>query len=204
MTEPAHDSRDDGDELPGPDLPAEDPASLAELEGGMRVLAERVDEIEDSAVEAIEALGAEVNELRDAVDDLIKKEKKDPPPPQRWADRATPADWERLIVWVDGIRLTLSLTEKKVIAPCWPAHPGVVEELAALRSAWVHAVVTDAKTPKVGTADHIAFYDRWFWPCLERLTTGSGYRITNCRDGHRPEAARSTAPTDRTLVPRAS
>lgn len=184
------------------------PARLPELESGLRTLAQRVDEVEYNGADAIESLGAELTEVRETldqlfkvVDELVTKAQEDPLPPQRWATRATTDDWTRLIAWVDGVRLSLSLTDRAgAISPCWPAHPGVVEELAALRAAWVRAVITDAKTPKTGSADYIAFYDRWFWPCLNRLT-GAGYRITNCRSGHKPEPAPITGPTDKTLVP---
>lgn len=190
-------------------LAGDEPASLAELESGLRALAQRVDEIEDNGVDSAESLGAELTDVRETVDELVKvidqlvaKEKADPPPPMRWATRATADDWARLVAWVDGVRLSLSLTDKAgKIQPCWPAHPGVVEELAALRAAWVRAVIADAKSAKTGTADYIAWYDRWFWPCMARLD-GPIYRITNCRSGHKPEPAPTVAPTDRALVPR--
>lgn len=189
-------------------LADDEPASLAELESGLRALTERLDEVEYGHADAFESLGAELTEVRETVDELVKvvdqlvaKEQEDPPPPMRWAARATADDWARLVAWVDGVRLSLSLTDKAGrIQPCWPAHPGVVEELAALRAAWIRAVIAVAKSTKTGTADYIAFYDRWFWPCLARLD-GAGYRITNCRGGHRPEPAPAVAPTDKSLVP---
>lgn len=62
-------------------------------------------------------------------------------------ERATQA-WERLIDWVDWLVATYRLTT--VIPACWPEHPAVVEELVALRVAWVgawnDAANTDAPT----------------------------------------------------------
>lgn len=192
---------DDIDDDGAPFSAADEPASLALLESGVRVLTERVDEFEDHITDTVEALSSEVDDLRDTVDDLIKKEKQDPPPPAWWASRADGDDWDALAAWVDSLRLSRSLSDKHVIPGCWPAHPGVVEELAALHAAWKLAVITDALSKTTGTVAYISWFDRWLWPCLGRICSAD-YAMVNCEPReHRPERPSAASPTDRGLFP---
>lgn len=184
-------------------LADDDPASLGQLESAVRVLTDRVDEVEDRALNSVQDLTAEVNDLRDTVDELIAKdkEKQDPPQPEWWSDRADGDDWDALAGWVDTLRLSTSLDDNHVVYACWPAHRGVVEELAALHSAWKLAMITDVLAAKTGAIAGIAWFDRWLWPCLERITSAR-YGITNCRHAHVPEQPLSDVrPTDRGLFP---
>ena len=115
--------------------------------------------------------------------------------PTSWADTATAEDWEDLIDWVDRFLLTYELTE---IPPCWPAHGGVVEELAALRGAWrVLMWRTDGKTAPQDIETPAQWHDRIMVPTLHRIEN-SYYPVRSCREGHRtPAPAR---PADRSFI----
>jgi hypothetical protein len=121
-----------------------------------------------------------------------------PPPPERWAARADTDDWTDLMDWVDGLTADYSLFGDYPILPCWPAHPGVVEELAALRRAWVVATITDTVAGPAGNGSLTAWHDQWLWPCLERVKAGH-YTISSCRQHHEPGRAHR-ALTDRFIV----
>lgn len=185
-----------------------DPTNLAELESGVRALAQRIDDVEYQSTDAIEAVGADLTDLREQVDELVEtvdelvaKAKEEPPPPAWWSTRADGDDWDELAGWVDTLRLSTSLNDKHVVAECWPAHRGVVEELAALHTAWKLAVITDAQTRKAGTAAYTAWFERWLWPCLERITSPR-YTMVDCRRrAHRPDPVPVDLPTDRSLFP---
>jgi hypothetical protein len=45
---------------------------------------------------------------------------------------------------VDDLNRGYSISPDYEILPCWPAHPGLVEELAALHSAWIAATIGPA------------------------------------------------------------
>lgn len=106
--------------------------------------------------------------------------------PHRWATLATEEDWATLVDWVDDLVLTYELGDK--LKPCWPAHAGVVEELAALYAAWRQAA-------KKSTADDDAYafwHDRVLVPTLERVG-GGFYPMRSCRTQHdKPPAATLT------------
>jgi hypothetical protein len=121
--------------------------------------------------------------------------------PAWWSTRADGDNWDELAGWVDTLRLSTSLNDKHVVAECWPAHRGVVEELAALHTAWKQTVITDAQTRKAGTAAYTARFERWLWPCLERITSPR-YTMADCRRrAHRPDPVPIDLPTDRSLFP---
>lgn len=177
------------------------PERVDQLSNGLRVLSERIDEHEDTVAESIQELDAELTTLREDLDNLIEKESepKQDPDPQRWATRATPEDWNALVSWVDGLRLTYSMQTSFTVPPCWPAHPGVVEELAGLYRGWVSAVLTDEQAALDGSSALTAWHDRWLWPALQRFKTAS-YRISNCAQKHVEETTQLPA-TDRTFLP---
>lgn len=87
----------------------------------------------------------------------------------------TMEEWERLIVWVDGICATHAVT---AIPPCWLAHPNLVNQLEALKCAWEDA--TDHHPgPKL-----ISWYTDSWRPFLEYVQT-----VDRCRNGHQPDPA---------------
>ena len=157
----------------------------------------------------VEDLAQLIAELQDQINDIqddlghtapAPPPKPPTPPPRRWADRATPDQWNQLIDWVDNLTADYSIRGSDHIPPCWPAHPGVVEELAGLWRAWITAVVTD-EAAEDGAVDVTAWHDRWLWPCLRRLRD-TMYSTTECRTAHQhvpsvvvPEL------TDRALIP---
>ncbi|MDO5066355.1 MAG: hypothetical protein Q4D96_03640 [Propionibacteriaceae bacterium] len=82
-------------------------------------------------------------------------------------------DWERLIVWVDGICATHAVT---AIPPCWLAHPDLVNQLEALRCAWELAA---AHHP---SPELIAWYTYSWRPFLAYVQG-----VDRCRNGHQPD-----------------
>ena len=117
-----------------------------------------------------------------------------PAEPVPWGDRATTEDWHALAEWVDWLIYTYELRDEVRLTSCWPAHPGVVEELAALRSAWRDAATRATE----GDNDALAFWhDRYLAPLVHRLPAIYAVRI--CRNGHEPAA--TSILTDRDLLP---
>ena len=100
--------------------------------------------------------------------------------------------------WVDRLSMDYSLFGDYPILPCWPAHPGVVEELAGIWRAWISAVLADDAAGAGGSASLTAWHHQWLWPCLTRLKA-SHYSISSCR--HRHEPGRTNRPvTDRFIL----
>lgn len=191
-----------------------------QLDSGLRQLARRVNDHEDQILDTLESLAAELDTLRDELDGKptnragarkrpgdtapadgsgSEDTTDDPPKPRRWAARATPDDWDALVDWVDELRSTYSLPNGYVVPPCWPAHPGVAEELAGLHRAWVNAVLVDEQAATEGSSAVAAWHDRWLWPTLQRFKTAA-YRISNCTQKHVTDTSALPA-TDRTLLP---
>lgn len=195
------DDRSDSAESP-PDGPSDGPGSFSErltlIENGVEALAGRLDDTEDAIATTLETIGSEIADLKANLAQLLAQER-ELVKPRRWAARASREDWNNLIDWVDQLNSDYSLLSDYTIPPCWPAHPGVVEELAGLWRSWIHAVINDARAKKHGSSELTAWHDRWLWPCMLRMKVGH-YRTTNCRQDHHHERAVGT-PTDRALVP---
>lgn len=199
------DDRDDSAESP-PDSSAPGPAGgpgpvterLTLIENGLEALAGRLDDTEDAIATTLETIGGEVADLKANLAQLLAQER-EAVKPRRWAARASREDWNNLVDWVDELSGDYSLLSDYTIPPCWPAHPGVVEELAGLWQSWVHAAITDARAKKQGSSDLTAWHDRWLWPCLLRMKSGH-YRTTNCGKSHQTELSRA-AGTDRASIP---
>ena len=199
------DDRGDSAESP-PDLPppggAGGPGSFTErltlIENGLEALAGRLDDTEDAIATTLETIGGEIADLKGSLAKLLAQER-ELVKPRRWAARASREDWDNLIDWVDQLNGDYSLLSDYTIPPCWPAHPGVVEELAGLWRSWIHAAINDARAKTHGSSDLTAWHDRWLWPSLERIKA-THYRTTNCRPHHQAEARRP-ARTDAALVP---
>jgi hypothetical protein len=203
MTAPAAgNGQSDSAESPGDLEQSAGPTLFTErltlIENGLEALAGHLDDTEDAIATTLETIGGEIATLKANVDQLLAQERK-LVKPRRWAARATPKEWNELIDWVDQLNSNYSLLSDYTIPPCWPAHPGVVEELAGLWRSWIHAVINDARAKKHGSSELTAWHDRWLWPCLVRMKAGH-YRTTNCRQGHQPERTTST-PTDRARIP---
>lgn len=91
---------------------------------------------------------------------------------------------EELRDWVDWLISRYRLAN---IPPCWFRHGNYVEELTALFVAWKAAYNPKVSLPN----DHlINWHDRWFRPCMERLTAPS------CMNGQHQEPGPVLAQTD--------
>jgi hypothetical protein len=194
---------DDPNEPPVDD-PAPDPRApgadrLTVLWNGLQDLTERLDSTEDVVTATLDTLSTDVDDLKTQLALLLKKEQENDIQPRRWAGRATRKDWKALVDWVDRLNTDYSLLGDYVIPPCWPAHPGVVEELAGLHRSWTRTMIADELAKTNGGNDLTAWHDRWLWPCLRRLKAGH-YRTTNCRNRHQKEGV-APPETDRTELP---
>ncbi len=167
---------------------AGDGAVLAELDDRLTALDETltglgkalVAEIEERTA-ALDALAERVGQAEAAAGQLAA-----------WAETATPQQWQELTGWVDWLVTTYELVGDRRVAPCWPSHPGVVEELAALRGAWI---VVTAKQPP---GDAMVQWHESLHRLLPRVTTV----LRGCKDTH----SRGSIPRchDPAAVPQAS
>jgi hypothetical protein len=179
---------------------------IAEVGEEVRDLAQRVDE-QDQLVRSVVA---GVNSELDAVlrrieaveekgaapgtnDDSGQEEPEEEPEPRSWIEDATAEDWKALAAWVNWVVQVYELPPSRTILPCWPAHPGVAEELAALRSAWSEAALKAREGPSDAL---IYWHDRWFHPALRRIREDTSLR--QCADRHKEPAA--AQPTDGDLL----
>jgi hypothetical protein len=130
-------------------------------------------------------------EVFQRLDTLEGADTQPPPPkvPRPWAARATPDDWSQLTNWVDWLTGTYSLRERHLIPGCWPAHPGVVEDLAALHAAWQHAMLADEAARDTGSDAGMYWHEHHLFPALDRVRTV--YATHDCIDTHHPEPDRS-------------
>lgn len=168
----------DGSAVDAPDPPGELErlaAHVAEVESLVRTVAWGVGHETTELKAALEALAARVDVLEPAaVDDEPE------PEPQAWVDYATAQDWQALAGWVDWLVCTYDFQPSRTVLPCWPAHRGVVEELAALRAAWrMAATAGRAKKPNDAL---ILWHDRWLHPCVQRLR--ENFQQKSCTDRH--------------------
>lgn len=137
----------------------------------------------------LDALIARVDELEPA-----PEEEPEEPEPKAWVDTATGQDWQELAEWTDWLIRTYDVQRSHMVLGCWPAHRGVAEELAALRTAWRAAAIKGAKpTPNDAL---IYWHDRWLHPTLIRIR--GEFQQRNCPDGHRPTS--TGRPTDPDLL----
>jgi hypothetical protein len=162
---------------------------------GLLRLSERVEQLggsQPNGAAGLETVTADGEGSEPESADDAEKSQKDPPP-QAWVDSATAEEWRKLATWVDWLHTTYDLRANTGVPACWPAHPGVVEELAALHAAWRQAadearpVEKDidgvkSRGPQADTSSLIYFHDRWLHPLLTRVM--SLYRIGDCRQGH--------------------
>lgn len=123
----------------------------------------------------------------------------EPPGPVPWSERATAQQWHDLATWADWLGETYELKTKYGVYSCWPAHPGIVEEIAALWDSWRDAArrATTDGLP-AGDNDAMAFWhDRYLAPWAQRVQ--GIYAMHACQHGHVP--APKAPVTDRDLLP---
>lgn len=108
-----------------------------------------------------------------------------------WCWRYLDADaarelFEQLRDWVDWLAGRYRLNMR--LPACWYRHPVAVEELTALWVSWQAAYPANGTAPSDAL---IAWHDRWFWPCIDRL--GRLNVFNQCGGKH-------TEATDRTML----
>ena len=169
------------------------PTPIHELAGRLETVESHIRTLAWGVTQETDELKRAVEELRARLDAL------DPPAspaeqPRAWVDSAAAHDWRELAAWVDWLLGTYDLQPSRAVLPCWPAHRGVAEELAALRTAWRAA----AKTGSFPTPNDalIHWHDRWLHPFL--LRQRENFQIKGCEDGHKP--VRPPRPTDPQLL----
>jgi hypothetical protein len=171
-----------------------EPTTIHELAGRLETVESQIRTLAWGVTHETDELKRAVEELRARVDAL------DPPaspaePPRAWVDSATAHDWRELATWVDWLIHTYDLQPSRAVLPCWPAHRGVAEELAALRAAWRAAAAKAGSCPTPNDA-LIHWHDRWLHPFL--LRQRENFHIKGCQDGHK--AVRPPRPTDPQLL----
>lgn len=122
--------------------------------------------------------------LRAQVDYLLERMTEAPALTERpvnWAAlgaQQAAEQWGLLVDWTDWLRSRYQMHE--AVPACWYAHGAIVEELSALRSAWIGAYLD----PHAALGDPAAWHD---------LLDRARYRIrqwdrNGCADGtHRPD-----------------
>jgi hypothetical protein len=177
-----------------PDGGSADPAAaIRELTGRVEAVESLIRTLAWGITQESDKLEKAVIELRGRVDEL------DPPTspaeqPRAWVDWATARDWQELAAWVDWLLSTYDLRPSRAVLPCWPAHLGIAEELAALHIAWRAAAKT-VGSPKPSDA-LIYWHDRWLHPFL--LRQREDFEIRTCEDNHK--AVRAPRLTDPQLL----
>ncbi|MDN5780324.1 MAG: hypothetical protein L0H96_25975 [Humibacillus sp.] len=169
-------------------------ASLRELVGRTVSLTEQE---QDLTAEAIARLENAVTDLLgrpgQTSDAATGEGEEEVPEATAWVDYATDENWVALCDWVDWLVGVYDLHDDRRVRPCWPAHLGVAEELAALWSAWLEA----ASRAREAEGDALAFWhDRYLTPFLARVNRV--YQIGLCREKH--TTMRPAGLTNRTLI----
>jgi hypothetical protein len=161
-----------------PQAPAGVPA-----QPGLSDLADQVAELDLLVREIAVGTEEEIAGLKTAMAELgrVVAGRSSAAKPVAWLQYATRKDWQALADWIDWLVLSYELQPSRTILPCWPAHPGVVEELAALRQAWLEAATRGRD--RIPNDAMIFWHDRWLHPCTIRLREVSQYRL--CVDGHK-------------------
>lgn len=182
------------------------PAALSELDSRVeqieRLLARLVKAFNthrETTGEEIQATATALADLQRMLTSAVDSPTVDGPGVTPWTERATAQQWHDLATWVDWLCQTYEFRAEVQIYSCWPAHLGIVEELAALWDAWRDAAgrsAVDGAPP--GDNDALAFWhDRYLAPCVHRLH--AIYSFKECR--HQHESGASATLTDRDLLP---
>jgi hypothetical protein len=100
-----------------------------------------------------------------------------------------PGVWRDLVDWVTWLHDAYELSFGEALPPCWPAHPGLVRELAALR-AWraeiyqpFHHPVTGRQAPRIANG---GLARAWHAELRNVLRAAQNMYAVGCRAGHRP------------------
>ncbi|MGO2773505.1 MAG: hypothetical protein ACTIB2_08920 [Brachybacterium tyrofermentans] len=130
--------------------------------------------------------------------EALEEKEETPKIPRDWITRNRQVQaWEQLAVWVDWLNANYSMPHGNRVPQCWPAHPGMVHVLAALRSAWRAAVLTDESSKEQGNA-MAAFHDYHLFPFFNRLANPLLFPCVKA-SSHREDTEHTA--TDRDLFP---
>ncbi|MFG1928932.1 hypothetical protein [Cryptosporangium sp. NPDC048952] len=88
--------------------------------------------------------------------------------------------WAELVDWVVWLHDRYELSVEERLPPCWPQHPGLVEELAALKLWRTDIYSADGGGQAIGQA---ARY--WHGELRQMLTTAVTVYAAGCRAAHR-------------------
>jgi hypothetical protein len=91
------------------------------------------------------------------------------------------AEWSGLRAWVRWLTGRYELTVEDRLPPCWPLHPGLVEELYALR-AWRAEIYSSGEA---GTGQAARYWHAELRAVIQAATT---VYAAGCRTGHRGAA----------------
>lgn len=116
-----------------------------------------------------------VKELADLVQSLVKQKKDRRPRRYRFEaldDKGKLDLWVELAAFVDYLNSIFGTSAKHTkqkwrIPDWWWKQPIVVYELLALKAS--HDEAYTSTTPEAPTTEMIAWLDRWFWPCMNRI-----------------------------------
>lgn len=172
-------------------------------------LAQRIKDLETSLLglaRQVQAMGStreRLDDLEKTLLELAKETRKQQAAKQRerdwvpvaWTDRASQEEWRDLVAWVDWLRGTYDVIDERSIPPCWPAHRGLANELAALHRSWIAAQKSDHDEKDHQALMH--WHDRWLAPAMARVRM-YGTRQCGARN-HEPVIMPS--PTDHSLIP---
>ena len=106
----------------------------------------------------------------------------DVPPMREWhqitpAERATA--WAELVEWTVWLHDRYELATEERLPRCWPQHPGLIEELWALRG-WRLAIYIGDGSPAAGQA---ARY--WHGELRQVIAAATSVYAAGCRASHR-------------------
>ena len=87
-----------------------------------------------------------------------------------------------LVDFVRDYNATFVVKQAQLVPYCWPAHPGLAREIAALYASWASAFHGSGATP--GDAEH--FYDRTLPGFGDRVAMWLGRDPDACRAGQHP------------------
>lgn len=86
---------------------------------------------------------------------------------------------EQLDRFADHHNRTYVVDDKHLILACWPLHPGLAHELAALYGTWVTAFASGLSSAELA----MGWHDRWLPGFHERLPHWYGIGSEACRPG---------------------
>jgi hypothetical protein len=87
------------------------------------------------------------------------------------------AGWAQLCDWVAWLHDRYELSVEERLPPCWPHHPGLIEELRALK-AWREEIYTSGQP-----SGQAARY--WHAEMRQTITAATTFYASGCRAGHR-------------------